>query len=263
MTRIILIALVLLVGGTASAQNDSHGGSGKSKSPKKIRDEGVKAQESGEFQLAEKLFTDFLDLDYDKDIITRLGTVRLQQGDTIGFCRAMGSPGIKSELFKSYCLIRDSMEFTRSGLSTQTYYGTKSVTKQLNRGTDRTTYTLYNEMGEETLAFFTNNKDTVYYNADQPALFPGGTDSLYTYLGKNVVYPRSARDNDIQGTVYIEFIVKADGHITNARMMRGVCRSINAEAMRVINAMPNWTPSYYQGGPVNSIFLIPIKFSVQ
>ena len=72
-----------------------------------------------------------------------------------------------------------------------------------------------------------------------------------------------ARENGIEGTVYIEFVIGKDGSVIGAGVKRGIGGGCNEEALRVVNAMPNWKPGRQQGNPVKVKYTLPVKFRLQ
>ena len=90
--------------------------------------------------------------------------------------------------------------------------------------------------------------------------FPGGTQKLFEYLAKNVRYPKEAEEKCIQGRVIVTFVVEKDGSITDAKVLRSVAPSLDAEALRVVNDMPKWIPGKQDGEPVRVKYTIPITF---
>lgn len=97
---------------------------------------------------------------------------------------------------------------------------------------------------------------------DQPAQFPGGPEEMMKYLAGNIKYPESAVKSKTEGTVYISFLVESDGKVTGAKIMRGVNTELDTEAMRVVTAMPEWTPAYKNRQAVASEYTLPIKFKL-
>ena len=93
--------------------------------------------------------------------------------------------------------------------------------------------------------------------------FPGGEQALFSFLRTNVHYPTVALEAGIQGTVYVKFVVMQDGRISEARILRGVSRDLDAEALRVVNAMPNWKPGVQDGKPVRVQYNLPLRFTLQ
>jgi len=94
---------------------------------------------------------------------------------------------------------------------------------------------------------------------DNPS-FPGGQEARIKFLVENINYPNLAKEQNIQGTVYLQFVVEKDGRITHVKVLRGVGGGIDEEAVRVTKAMPNWNPGKQLNKPVRVQFNMPIKF---
>lgn len=90
--------------------------------------------------------------------------------------------------------------------------------------------------------------------------FQGGDAALYAYLKKNIKYPSICRENNIQGKVYIQFIVNKDGSIVDPEVIRSVNPYLDKEALRVISTMPKWTPGEQRGKAVRVRFTVPVNF---
>ena len=92
--------------------------------------------------------------------------------------------------------------------------------------------------------------------------FPGGDDSLYSFIYSNLRYPQEAIDNGIEGRVYITFAIEKDGSITNVRILRDIGGGCGHEAKRVLEMMPKWIPGKQNGKPVRVQYNIPITFKL-
>ena len=90
--------------------------------------------------------------------------------------------------------------------------------------------------------------------------FPGGAPALFEYLSKNIMYPAEAEKAGKQGRVIVTFVVKKDGSISDARVVKSVDPLLDAEGLRVISNMPNWTPGTQSGKTVNVKYTVPITF---
>jgi TonB family protein len=90
--------------------------------------------------------------------------------------------------------------------------------------------------------------------------FPGGMAAMMQFLSENVCYPEAAEKAGTQGRVIATFIVEKDGSITNIKIVKSVSKELDAEAKRVIEAMPNWKPGKQNGEPVRVKYTIPITF---
>ncbi len=95
---------------------------------------------------------------------------------------------------------------------------------------------------------------------EQMPQFPGGEIELMKFLSENVKYPEAASKAGTQGRVVAQFIVEADGSITNVKVLKKVSDEIDAEAVRVIKAMPKWKPGMQKGQPVRVKYTIPVTF---
>ncbi len=94
--------------------------------------------------------------------------------------------------------------------------------------------------------------------------FPGGgQEALFKYLQKTMKYPQIAKENGIQGTVFVNFVVGKDGKIRDAKILRGVNKMLDEEAIRVVKAMPSWKPGKQRGKPVSVSYNLPIKFTLR
>ncbi len=93
--------------------------------------------------------------------------------------------------------------------------------------------------------------------------FPGGEAAMYKFIGKNIVYPRMAKESGISGRVYVTFVVEKDGSVSDVKILRGIGGGCDEEAVRVIKAMPRWNPGKQRGKPVRVQYRMPIKFTLQ
>ena len=90
--------------------------------------------------------------------------------------------------------------------------------------------------------------------------FPGGENALTEYVNKHIEYPKAAISNSIEGTVTVEFTVKADGSISGARIVRPIDPDLEKEALRIVNGMPRWNAGSDGGKSVDAIVVLPVKF---
>lgn len=92
--------------------------------------------------------------------------------------------------------------------------------------------------------------------------YHGGDEKLQKFLQDNLIYPQSCKDSNIQGTVYVGFTIEEDGNISDVKILRGVNRELDAEALRVIKLLPKWIPGEQRGKPIRMQFNMPIKFTL-
>tara|TARA_B110001450_G_C17654084_1_gene494470 strand:+ start:49 stop:1833 length:1785 start_codon:yes stop_codon:yes gene_type:complete len=106
------------------------------------------------------------------------------------------------------------------------------------------------------------NDDKSFNVIDDMPEFPGGDLALMKFINKKVKYPGIAKRNNVTGKVYVSFIVDKDGSVTNVKIVRGVDKRLDAEALRVVSALPNYKPGKKNGKPTRVQFTIPINFSL-
>lgn len=106
----------------------------------------------------------------------------------------------------------------------------------------------------------TSTDDDVYEVVEKMPAFPGGIAELMKYLSSNIKYPVEAHKAGIQGRVVVSFVVNKDGTVKDAKIVRSVDKSIDAEALRVISAMPKWQPGYQDGKAVSVRYTLPVTF---
>lgn len=88
----------------------------------------------------------------------------------------------------------------------------------------------------------------------------GGINAFTEFISKNMVYPAMARRMDIQGKVFVEFIVERDGTITNVKTLKGIGAGCDEEAVRVVSIAPKWNPGKQRGRAVRQKMVLPINF---
>jgi TonB family protein len=93
--------------------------------------------------------------------------------------------------------------------------------------------------------------------------FIGGIDSLFAFLGANVTYPEKEKANNIQGKVYVNFIVDRDGSVIEAKILRGLTEDFDREVIRVMNLTPKWKPGVHKGGKVKVSYNLTINFYLE
>jgi|TARA_R110000737_G_scaffold352064_1_gene396526 protein TonB len=94
-----------------------------------------------------------------------------------------------------------------------------------------------------------------------PPTFIGGQESMMKFVAENIKYPKEALESETSGTVYTQLLINEKGKIIEVEILRGVSKTLDMEAIRVIEAMPNWKPAMdLDGNPVKSIATLPIAF---
>ena len=90
---------------------------------------------------------------------------------------------------------------------------------------------------------------------------------LLEFIYKNIKYPAIARENGVEGTVVVQFVVEKDGKVTDAKVVRDIGAQCGAEALRVVELMNTkglrWTPGKQRGNAVRVQFNLPVKFKLE
>ena len=143
-------------------------------------------------------------------------------------------------------------------MHTKTYYGSMLmligilITFTANSANAQTKQKNAPKIKDKASLIKADNKVYNVAEVEQKPSFIGGDAALFKYLADSIKYPAMARENGIEGTVYVEFIIAKDGSVTNVVAKRKVDGGCTEEAIRVINAMPNWKPGKQQGNPVKA-----------
>jgi len=105
--------------------------------------------------------------------------------------------------------------------------------------------------------------DRAFDVVEEMPQFPGGPSALYEYLAANIRFPKAAHKAGVQGRVILTFVVEKDGSISETEVVKSVSPLLDAEAVRVINAMPNWVPGRQNGKVVRVKYTVPVSFMLQ
>ncbi|KAA2240113.1 M56 family metallopeptidase [Chitinophaga agrisoli] len=104
----------------------------------------------------------------------------------------------------------------------------------------------------------------VFTFVDNPPTFAGGEEALAKYLGSHIKYPTTAQENNVSGTIFVQFVVNADGSISDVKTVGKTKGSgLEEESIRVVKEMPNWTPGEHHGKKVAVQFNLPIRYTLQ
>ncbi|MDB4088585.1 energy transducer TonB [Flavobacteriales bacterium] len=132
------------------------------------------------------------------------------------------------------------------------YRDYKELAEKLNSAQNRNTSTTEPEVPAE-----------IFSIVEVMPEFPGGQAKMLSYISNKVRYPEIAKENNIQGKVYIQFVVNKDGSLSDAKVVRGIGGGCDEEALRAVNSMPNWTPGKQRGKPVRTRFILPVRFHLR
>lgn len=108
----------------------------------------------------------------------------------------------------------------------------------------------------------TTSDTDISMSPDVSPSFPGGMGAMMSWIGQNMKYPANAADKRIMGRVMVQFVVTSDGSVSQIKVTKSVDPELDAEAVRLVRAMPKWNPGTKNGRPVNAIYTIPITFKI-
>ena len=108
-----------------------------------------------------------------------------------------------------------------------------------------------------------DKEQEIFTVVEQPPQYPGGLPALSAYLSANLTYPKKAAKKNIQGTVYVNFVVNSVGKVSEVKVLQGIGYGCDEEAARVVKKMSDWVPGTQGGRNVNVRYNLPIKFKLK
>ena len=111
--------------------------------------------------------------------------------------------------------------------------------------------------------FAENSSKITYFPYKEQPEFRGGLQGMFQYLSENIKYPPVAQSKEIEGTVYVGFVVSKTGNIEKIKVRRGVHTLLDAEAVRVVKAMPKWKAGKLDGELVRVAYTLPVRFQLE
>jgi len=230
---------------------------------------GVELFGNEDYKNADSLFTLAITLNKrDKDAYYNRGIVRKKMGDESGFIYDMLHAielhdSVANITFWKHKRMPDTL-LSYSNKTTIQLANNSATMKFLSSQLD-TCWTSYfvKEKGLQLLYWITKN-DTIYtYSAEMPT--DSITGDVYKVVRKTIRYPQNAKENGIQGTVYIAMFIDKDGKASKTQIYKGVKggEDLEAEALRIVMSFDKWSPLKVNGKPVKSLVILPIRFKLQ
>lgn len=109
-------------------------------------------------------------------------------------------------------------------------------------------------------------EEKIYTLVEQNAEYVGGMSALIKFISSTIIYPDYAKDNEIQGKVYLQFIVRTDGNLSDIKVARSVPggKMLDDEAIRVVKLTSGkWNPAHQNGKLVSCNMTLPVVFVLQ
>ena len=107
-----------------------------------------------------------------------------------------------------------------------------------------------------------NENDLIFDRYERMPTFPGEAEELFKFIAKNLRYPIEDLEKGIEGRVIVRFIVRKTGKIENAKVIRSVSKSIDEEALRIVNSLPDFIPGEQGGKKVDIEYTLPVSFKI-
>ncbi len=115
------------------------------------------------------------------------------------------------------------------------------------------------------------NEEVVEEKADEiftvveelPTFLGGGNGEFLKWVGERLTYPPKAADANVQGKVFIQFVIEKDGAITDVTVLKGIGFGADEEAVRIVESAPKWSPAKQRGRPVRLRMILPITFMLK
>ena len=125
--------------------------------------------------------------------------------------------------------------------------------------------TIEQESGETTKSVsmpIEEKEEDSFMFVEQMPSYPGGRDKMIEFIAQTIKYPKDAREQGIQGRVYVNFKIEPNGSLSHVRVLNGIGGGCEEEAMRVVKSMPNWNPGIHRGKAVRMSYTIPFDFKL-
>ncbi|GAB3938207.1 energy transducer TonB [Mucilaginibacter myungsuensis] len=117
-------------------------------------------------------------------------------------------------------------------------------------------------VGNSDVKAVTEDSNEIFSAVEESAEYPGGIDKFYKYLENTMKYPSVARENNVQGKVFLTFVVEKDGALTDIKVLRGIGSGCDEEAVRVVKGSKKWKPGMQNGRAVRQQYTVPISFTL-
>lgn len=108
------------------------------------------------------------------------------------------------------------------------------------------------------------SNDGSFTRVESPPRFPGGDAALVDHVARALHYPDPMRQARVEGVVHVAFTITDAGEVRNVRVEQGIPggETLNAEAVRMVSAMPRWEPARVKGVTVPMDYVLPVKFEL-
>jgi protein TonB len=135
---------------------------------------------------------------------------------------------------------------------------------QTMKGDPNAAVNIDDKVGPKDIEGVTESTDDkkVFIAVEVNPLFPGGEAAFGKFLRDHIRYPAVAKENNVQGRVFVQFVVERDGSLTDMKILRDPGSGLGDEAVRVLKISPHWSPGIQNGKPVRVQYTVPVSFSL-
>jgi TonB family protein len=124
------------------------------------------------------------------------------------------------------------------------------------------TCTYENGVAKNGISHNLNGKEYIFSKAEDEPTYKGGMQNFYRFLAREIHYPAVAKENNVQGKIFLTFVVNKDGSLSEIRVIRGIGSGCDEESLRVLKLSPKWIPGKLYGVPVRVQYTVPITFTL-
>ncbi|MBX2900848.1 MAG: TonB family protein [Cyclobacteriaceae bacterium] len=124
--------------------------------------------------------------------------------------------------------------------------------------------TVYMEMKDsvQLRGYYLQAIDTIYTFTQTPTEYKGGMQTFYRGVSSTIKYPKLARRTNVQGRVYIRFMVDENGQPRDAVVVQGIGAGCDEQALNACQQQQFWNPGKYKGKPVKMLLILPVVFKL-
>ena len=241
---------------------------GQTKKKDKNFDLGIDAFNSGNYEKAIDYFTLSINKLPATNAIVNRAISFYHTGDTCNFCTdlnwasEMGDSNAH-KLYNENCTHTLILEKIPDSIIQKYPYADHLETTTSKCGYERSTSVLCRKSDSIWQVILSPTKVEVFTNVEIMPSFPGGEEARIKFIASNIVYPELAAKYEIEGTVYVSFVIDQEGYAKDVKVLRGIGGGCDTESIRVIRMMPRWNPGTQGGKVVNVLSYMPIDFKLQ
>lgn len=167
--------------------------------------------------------------------------------------------GILVTLFMSAC-----NDTNQSSTSSNTEVAAKDTTTVAAAPVKKKGKASMGTAAADNVAKVEKDKDGIYTKAEVMPMYPGSNDGLSSYINNNLTYPQDAIDNNVEGTVNVQFVVDEKGNVSDVKTIGNkLGYGLEEEAVTVVNKLPKWEPGKVKGKNVKTRMTIPITYKLE